>query len=62
MAWRIEEQIVRSEIDNWTSGRVVGRIWLAGRDEAAILELEGNSWRDLAGRFLKFSNPDSHAV
>jgi hypothetical protein len=59
MAWRIEEQVVRGEIDNRTQGRVVGRIWLAGRDEAVELELEGNPWRDLAGHFLKFTNPDS---
>jgi hypothetical protein len=58
MAWRIEEQVVRGEIDNRTPGRVVGKIWLAGRDEAVELELEGNPWRDLAGHVLKFSNPD----
>lgn len=59
MAWRIEEQVVRGEIDNRTPGRVVGRIWLAGREEAVDLELEGNPWRDLAGHVLKFSNPDA---
>jgi hypothetical protein len=58
MAWRIEEQVVRGEIDNRTPGRVVGRIWLAGRDEPLTLELEGNPWRDLAGHLLKFTNPD----
>ncbi|MEO5713406.1 MAG: hypothetical protein ABIT37_07945 [Luteolibacter sp.] len=59
MAWRIEEQVVRGEIDSRTRGRVVGKIWLAGRDEAVELELEGNPWRDLAGHILKFSNPDA---
>lgn len=59
MAWRIEEQVVRGEIDNRTPGRVVGKIWLVGRDEAVELELEGNPWRDLAGHVLKFTNPDS---
>jgi len=59
MAWRIEEQVVRGEIDNRTPGRVTGKIWLAGRDEAVELELEGNPWRDLAGHFLKFTNPEA---
>lgn len=59
MAWRIEEQVVRGEIDNRTPGRIVGKIWLAGRDEAVELALEGNPWRDLAGHVLKFSNPDA---
>lgn len=58
MAWRIEEQVLRGEIDNRTPGRVVGRIWLVGRDEAVELELEGNPWRDLAGHVLKFANPE----
>lgn len=59
MAWRIEEQVVRGEISNRTPGRVIGKIWLVGRDEAVELELEGNSWPDLAGHVLKFSNPDA---
>ncbi len=59
MAWRIEEQVLRGEIDNRTPGRVVGKIWLAGRDEAVELDLEGNPWRDLAGHVLKFTNPDA---
>ena len=59
MAWRIEEQVLRGEIDNRTPGRVIGKIWLAGRDEAVELDLEGNPWRDLAGHVLKFTNPDA---
>ncbi|MES2658420.1 MAG: hypothetical protein V4689_07365 [Verrucomicrobiota bacterium] len=59
MAWRIEEQVVHGKIDNRAPGRVVGELWLAGRDEAVELELEGNPWRDLAGHVLKFSNPDA---
>lgn len=59
MAWRIEEQVVRGEIDNRTPGRVIGKLWLAGRDEAVELDLEGNPWRDLAGHVLKFTNPDA---
>ncbi len=58
MAWRSEEQLVRGEIDNRPPGRVTGRIWLAGRDEAVELELDGNPWRDLAGHLLKFTNPE----
>lgn len=57
MAWRIEQQVLRGEIDNRAPGRVIGKIWLAGRDEAVELELEGNPWRDLAGHVLKFTNP-----
>ncbi|MFI5338049.1 MAG: hypothetical protein ACHQ5A_14765 [Opitutales bacterium] len=58
MAWRIEEQVVRGEIDNRVRGRVTGRIWFAGREEPVELELEGNCRRDLAGRRLEFTNPD----
>jgi len=59
MAWRIAEQVLRGEIDSRTPGRVIGKIWLAGRDESVELELEGNPWRDLAGHLLKFTNPNA---
>lgn len=58
MAWRIDEQIVRGEIDNSTPGIVTGKIWLIGRDEPVDLKLTGNPWRDLAGHILKFTNPN----
>lgn len=58
MAWRIDEAVVRGEIDNRTHGHVTGRIWFAGRLEPVALELRGNCWRDLAGRRLEFSNPE----
>jgi len=58
MAWRIDEQVVRGEIENRIRGRVTGRIWFVGREEPVALELEGNLWRDLAGHVLRFSNPD----
>ena len=58
MAWRIDEQVVRGEIDNRTRGRVTGRIWLLGRDEPVELDLQGNPWRDLAGHVLRFNNPE----
>ncbi len=57
MAWRIDEQVARGEIDCRVRGRVSGRIWLAGRGEPLALELAGNPWRDLAGRVLRFTNP-----
>ncbi|MCW1924930.1 hypothetical protein OKA05_20375 [Luteolibacter arcticus] len=57
MAWRIDEHVIRGEIDNRTRGKVTGRIWFTGSDEPVVLELEGNPWRDLAGHLLRFSNP-----
>ena len=57
MAWRIDEHVLRGEIDNRTRGRVTGRIWFAGRAEPVELDLTGNAWRDLAGRRLEFVNP-----
>lgn len=57
MAWRIDEQVIRGEIDNRTPGKVLGQLWLTGRDEPIRLELEGNPWRDLAGHLLRFTNP-----
>lgn len=58
MAWRVDEAVIRGEIDNRECGRVVGKIWLAGRDKPVELDLQGNCWRDLAGRRLEFSNPN----
>ena len=58
MAWRIDEHLLRGEIDNRTPGRVTGRLWFAGRAQPVELDLEGNAWRDLAGRRLEFVNPE----
>jgi hypothetical protein len=58
MAWRIDEQLVRGEIDNRVRGRVTGRLWFLGRAEPVVLELEGNAWRDVAGHVLRFHNPE----
>ena len=58
MAWRIDESVIRGEIDNRTRDRVTGRIWFVGRVEPVELDLAGNAWRDLAGRRLEFVNPD----
>lgn len=57
MAWRIEESVIRGEIDNRARDRVTGRIWLAGRAAPVELNLTGNCWRDMAGRRLEFTNP-----
>jgi hypothetical protein len=57
MAWRIDEHVVRGEIDNRVRGKTIGRIWFAERDEPVTLDLEGNPWRDLAGHLLRFTNP-----
>ncbi len=57
MAWRIDEAVIRGEIDNRTRGRVAGRIWFEGRAEPVLLELQGNCAQDLAGRCFEFTNP-----
>jgi hypothetical protein len=57
MAWRIEQAVVRGEIDNTVEGRTTGRIWLAGCDAPLELSLDGDCWRDLAGTRLLFENP-----
>ena len=56
MAWRLEEFLVRGEIDNRGRGRVTGRLWFVGRTGPVELDLAGNAWRDLAGRRLVFTN------
>lgn len=61
MAWRIDEQVVKGEIDNRTRGRVIGRLWMHGREEPVTMELMGDPWRDLAGHLLKFTNPEPKA-
>jgi hypothetical protein len=58
MAWRIDEQVIRGEIDNRIKGKVTGRIWFAERDEAVELDFRGNPWADLAGHTLHFRNPE----
>jgi hypothetical protein len=58
MAWRIDEHLIRGEIDNRTRGRVSGTLWFAGRAEPVVLALTGNAWRDLAGHVLRITNPE----
>jgi hypothetical protein len=57
MAWRLQEHVLRGEIDNRTRGRVTGRIWLPGIEEPLVLELLGDCEPDLAGCLLRFGNP-----
>jgi hypothetical protein len=57
MAWRIQDSVIRGEIDNRQKGRVRGKLWLDGLDKPVKLELEGNACPDLAGCRLKFKNP-----
>ena len=49
--------MVRGEIDNRVKDIVRGKIWVAGRAEPVVLELNGNAWPDLAGSLLTFNNP-----
>jgi hypothetical protein len=61
MAWRIEQAVIRGEIDNTVEGRTTGRIWLAGCNAPLQLALDGDCWRDLAGTRLLFENPTPKA-
>jgi hypothetical protein len=54
MALRVEDWVLRGEIDNRRPGRVHGRLWVAGRSEPLELDLAGNCRRDLAGCRLEF--------
>lgn len=62
VAWRIHDAVVRGEIDNTVEGKTSGRLWLVGRDEPVVLELDGDCWRDLAGARLSFRNPAPKAA
>jgi hypothetical protein len=60
MAWRIEKEVSRGEIDNRIRGRITARLWFCG-DEGTPMEirLTGDAQPDLHGRFLTFTNPDA---
>ena len=58
MAFRLDQAIVKGEIDNTERGRVRGLIWLLGRKEPLKLDLEGDAWRDVAGAKIQFVNPE----
>ena len=57
MPWKIEDSVLRGEIDNRQKGRVTGRLWLRDRAEPMELDLKGNACPDLAGCRLTFENP-----
>ena len=57
MAWRINQEIVRGEIDNRVKGKVTGTLLLAGLETPIVLDLKGNACQDLAGCLLTFLNP-----
>lgn len=57
VAWKIHDAVVRGEIDNTVEGKTSGRLWLVGRAEPLVLDLDGDCWRDLAGSRLSFRNP-----
>ena len=62
MAFRIHDSVVRGEIDNRIKGIVRGKIWVEGRAEPVVLELEGDAWPDLAGCLLTFTNPQKRVA
>src|SRR5436309_191885 len=57
MALRINQSVIRGEIDNRNQGRVYGSLWVIGRDQPIAVDLSGNCWRDLAGCIVRFNNP-----
>lgn len=61
VAKRIEDAVVRGEIDNTVEGRTTGWLWLLGRSDPVTLDLAGDCWRDLAGAKLRFRNPEPDA-
>jgi hypothetical protein len=62
MAWRLQENVLRGEVDNRERGRVTGRIWLAGIEKPFVLDLLGDCAPDLAGCLLRFENPQPVAL
>lgn len=56
MAHRIDDLLVRGEIDNTVEGKTTGWLWLLGRTDPVTLDLIGDCWRDLAGSRLRFRN------
>ncbi len=57
MAWRLNQSIVRGEIDNRTRDCVTGKFWVVGREFPIELTLAGNAYQDIAGCVLRFENP-----
>ena len=61
MALRLDNAVIRGEIDNTSRGNVRGRLWLVGREEPVVLDLRGDAWRDVAGTRLSFVNTHPEA-
>lgn len=55
MAWRIDQSVVRGELDFTVRGEISGEFTVAGRDEPILLRLSGIPYRDLAGHRLRFT-------
>ncbi|WP_397382412.1 hypothetical protein [Prosthecobacter sp.] len=58
MALRLDNAVIRGEIDNTTRDNVRGKLWLIGREDPVIMDLRGNAWRDVAGCKIIFTNPN----
>lgn len=58
MAWRLNQSVIRGEIDNRVRDRISGRLWVVGREFPIELTLSGNALRDIAGCLLTFENPN----
>lgn len=58
MAWRIDQHLLRGEIDNRTRGRVTGKLWFLGLPEPVVLDLHGDCAPDLAGCTLSILNSE----
>src|SRR6266850_576806 len=56
MAWRIEDSVIRGEIDNREPNVIRGKLWLQDIPEPVLLDLAGNACADLAGCLLTFEN------
>lgn len=54
VALRLQNSVLRGEIDNRVRGRILGKLWLVGVHEPLHLALEGNCWRDMAGSVTRF--------
>ncbi len=57
MSWRLNQSVIRGEIDNRVRDCVTGKIWVVGREFPIELTLAGNAYRDIAGCVLTFENP-----
>lgn len=60
-ASKLDNCVVRGELDNRIPGRVSGSLWLNGVAKPLVLDLKGDAMRDLAGHRITFyrKNPPS---